>query len=176
MFKIVLIGLAIAIGVFAIVAAMQPDEFRVSRSTTIAAAPTAIFPHVNDLHKWEAWSPWIKLDPNAKNSYEGPTEGVGAKMSWDGNMEVGKGSMTITKSQPNESVEFRLDFEKPIEGTDTAEFTFKPDGNQTVVTWSMYGPKNFIAKAMGLIFNCEKMVGEQFEKGLSSLKSIAEAK
>lgn len=176
MLKTILIGLAVVVVIFAAVVAMQPDDFSVTRSATMSAPPAAIFAQVNDLHKWEAWSPWAKLDPNAKSSYAGAPEGVGASMSWAGNMQVGEGTMTITKSQPSESIEFKLDFLKPMEGTNIAEFTFKPEGNQTNVTWTMSGKRNFIAKAMGLIFNCEKMVGEQFEKGLGNLKAIVETK
>ena len=114
------------------------------------------------------------MDPNAKEVHEGPAAGAGAKMSWSGNNKVGEGSMTITESRPNDFVRFRLEFLKPFAATNTAEFTFKPQGNQTVVTWSMFGHNNFMGKAMGLIMNCDKMVGGQFEKGLAQLKSVAE--
>jgi hypothetical protein len=138
------------------------------------ATPEAIFPHVNDLSKWNAWSPWAKLDPNAKNSFEGPTSGNGAIMRWAGNNDVGEGSMTIVDSRPSELIKFRLDFLKPFAGTNMAEFSFKNEGNLTLVNWSMSGENNFITKAIGLVINCDKMVGEQFEKGLVSLKTIVE--
>ena len=82
--------------------------------------------------------------------------------------------MTVTESRPNELVQFKLEFFKPMAGVSTSEFTFKPQGNQTEVTWTMTGENNFIAKAMCLFMNMDKMVGEQFEKGLASMKSIAE--
>ena len=176
MLRKILIAVAVLIVVFVIVVAMQPAEFRVSRSATFAATPAAVFAQVNDLHKWDAWSPWAKLDPNAKNSFEGPAAGVGAAMTWSGNNEVGEGRMTITESRPDELVRFRLDFMKPMSGTSTAEFTFKPDGGTTVVTWTMSGTNGFIGKAVGLFMNCDKMLGDYFEKGLASMKAIAEAK
>jgi len=175
MFKKLLIGLAAIVAAFAIIVALQPSDFRVTRSVTISAPAPAVFAQVNDFHKWEAWSPWAKLDPAAKNSFEGPAAGTGAIFKWSGNNEVGEGSMTITESRPSDLIRIKLDFTKPFEATNTTEFTFKPDGNQTVVTWSMFGTNNFIAKAFCLFNSMDKMVGGQFEIGLAQMKSVVEA-
>jgi hypothetical protein len=175
MLKKILLGLAAVIAVFVVIVALQPSHFNYSRSATLAAAPATVFRHVNDVRLWEAWSPWAKLDPNMKVTYKGPSAGVGAVSAWAGNNDVGEGSMTITESRANELVRFRLDFVKPFAATNTAEFTFKPQGNSTVVTWSMSGENNFVCKAVGLFMNCDKMVGAEFEKGLADLKKIAEA-
>ena len=175
MLKKILIGLAVIVVVFVVIVALQPSEFRVARSATIFAPAPAVFAQVNDFHKWEAWSPWAKLDPAAKNSFDGPAAGTGAMFRWAGNHEVGEGSMTITESRPSDLIRIKLDFTKPFEATNTTEFTFKPEGNQTVVTWSMFGTNNFIAKAFCLFNSMDKMVGGQFEKGLASMKSIVEA-
>ena len=175
MLKKILIGLAVVIVAFVILVAVQPSQFSVTRSAAIAAAPGVIFPHVNDVRKWEAWSPWAKIDPNMKTTYKGPSAGVGAVSAWTGNSDVGEGSMTITESRANELVRFRLDFIKPFAGTCNAEFTFKPQGKQTVVAWSMSGENSFVCKAVGLFMNCDKMMCEQFDKGLAQLKAIAES-
>jgi uncharacterized protein YndB with AHSA1/START domain len=174
MLKIFLIALAVIVVLFVIIVAMQPADFRITRSATITAPPEAVFAQVNDLHNWEAWSPWAKLDPAAKSTYEGPAAGVGAAFAWCGNNKIGEGRMTITESRPNELVRFKLDFLKPFKASNTAEFTFKPEANQTAVTWSMYGKNNFIGKAIGLFMNCDKMVGGQFETGLAQLNSVTE--
>jgi hypothetical protein len=176
MLKIIFIVVLLLIVIFVIVVAMRPAQFRVTRSATIAAPAGVVFPQVNNLHNWEAWSPWAKLDPAAKNSYAGPPEGVGSAFSWAGNNQVGAGTMTITDSQPDELVRFRLDFLKPFKGTNIAEFTFKPEGGQTVVTWTMTGRYNFITKAVGLFMDCDKMCGGFFEKGLADMKAIAEGR
>ena len=175
MLTYIIIGIAVFVVLFIIIVASRPSEFTAARSAKISAPPEKIFPHVNDLHKWEAWSPWAKLDPNAKHLYEGAPSGVGAVMSWEGNCQIGVGRMAITESHPSELVRFRLDFQKPMKATNLAEFTFKPDGGQTLVTWSMSGKNNFLMKAFGLFMNCDKMIGSQFDKGLASLKSLAEA-
>jgi len=172
--KLILFSIAAIIGVFLVIVALQPGDFRVSRSAIIAAPAAEIFPHVNQLKKWDAWSPWMKLDPNAKSSFEGPPAGKGATMSWAGNNQVGEGKMTITESRPSELVQFHLEFYKPMAGTSDAEFSFKPAGNQTTVTWTMMGKNNFIGKAMCLFMNMDKMVGGQFEQGLTSMKAIVE--
>ena len=176
MLKKIFIGVAAFIGIFLIVAALQPNDFRVTRSITIAAEPAAIFPHINNPKLFHEWNPWAKIDPKAKETYEGPSEGVGSKMSWEGNNEVGKGGMTNIESRPNEFVKFDMEFIAPMAGRSIAEFTLYQKGSETVVTWSMYGPKNFIAKAFGLFMSCDDMIGGQFEKGLANLKAITESK
>ena len=160
--------------VFAIVVSMRPAEFRISRSAKMSAPPAAVFAQVNDYHNWDAWSPWAKLDPNAKVTYEGPTSGTGAIFSWSGNDKVGAGRQTIIESRPDELIQIKLDFEKPFKATSMAEFTFKPEGEHTLVTWSMSGKNDFMGKAVSLFMDCDKMVGGEFEKGLASMKSIVE--
>jgi uncharacterized protein YndB with AHSA1/START domain len=169
----ILIIVAAIIIVFVIFVASRPSEFRVTRSATIPAPPDAVFAQVNDLHKWETWSPWAKLDPAAKTTYEGPLTGVGASFAWSGNNKVGEGRMTITESRPYDFIRFRLEFLRPFKATNTAEFTFKPDGERTVVNWTMLGQNNFISKAMQLFMDCDKMLGGQFETGLAQLTSAA---
>jgi len=171
----ILIALAAIVVVFVIVVATRPADFRISRSTTMSASPSAVFELVNDFHKWEDWNPWGKVDPNAKMTYDGAPAGVGASYSWAGNNKVGAGSGTIIESRPSDLIRIRLEFLKPMKATNIAEFTFKPQGNQTAVTWSMSGKANFMAKAFGLFVNCDTMVGKEFEKGLASMKAIAEA-
>lgn len=168
------IALIAIIGIFVIVVAFQPSDFRISRTATINAPASAVFPKVNDFHNWEDWSPWAKIDPEAVSSYGGTREGVGAIFHWKGNEQVGEGTMTITDSRPSELIVIKLDFREPFEATNTAEFTFQEANNQTMVSWSMFGKNNFIGKAMSLVMDCDKMVGEQFEKGLSQMKSVVE--
>jgi uncharacterized protein YndB with AHSA1/START domain len=175
MFKKILLILAALVVVFLVVVAFQPSHYRVVRSATISAPPATVFPHVNDFHKWDAWSPWAKLDPAAKNTFEGPPAGTGAVFAWDGNDKVGVGRMTITESRPSDLVRIKLAFLKPFESTADTEFTFKPAGNQTTVEWSMSGEKNFISKAVCMFMSMDKMMGGEFEKGLTQLKTIAEA-
>ncbi len=172
----ILIAVAVIIVVFLIVVASRPSDFRVTRTATIPAAPSAVFPHVNDLKKWQEWSPWAKMDPNAKTTFEGPIAGQGAMFSWAGNDKIGEGKMTIVESRPNELVRFQLDFLKPFAANNTAEFTFEPKGADTVITWTMSGKNNFLFKAVGLFMNCDKMVGGQFEEGLANLKTIVTTK
>lgn len=174
--KKVLIALAVIVVLFIGIVAMQPAEFRIVRSATISAPASDVFTQVNDFHNWEAWSPWAKLDPAAKNSFEGSSAGTGAIFRWAGNNEVGEGSMTITESHPSDLIRIRLDFVKPFEDTSTTEFTFKPEGSQTVVTWDMSGRKNFMSKAVCLFMNMDKMVGGKFEEGLANMKTVVEAK
>jgi uncharacterized protein YndB with AHSA1/START domain len=169
--KILIILVVVGVAFVGIVVT-RPSEFHVTRSLAMSAPASTVFAQVNDLHKWKAWSPWAKMDPNATETHEGPVSGTGSIMRWAGNMKVGEGSMTIVESHPNDLIRFRLEFLKPMAATNTAEFTFKPQGNQTLVTWSMSGHNNFIGKAMSLIMNCDKMVGDQFEQGLSQLAAV----
>lgn len=176
MLKKILLALVLILGVFLIVVALQPANFRVTRSATFHAPAETVFAQVNDFHKWDAWSPWAKLDPNAKNSFDGPASGAGAIMAWAGNKDVGEGRMTITESHASDLIGIRLEFIKPFAMVNTAEFTFKPEAGKTTVTWSMTGTKNFISKAFGLFVDCDKMIGGDFDKGLAQMKSVVEAK
>ena len=170
-----LIALAVIAVVFVAIVITRPSELRVARTATIAAPAPDVFAQVNDFHKWGAWNPWGKIDPAMKQAYEGAPAGVGAIYAWAGNNEVGEGRMTITESRPSDLIRIAMDFQKPFRATSTAEFTFKPEGDHTVVTWSMRGHNNFIAKAVHLFMDMDKMIGGNFEKGLADMKSAVEA-
>jgi len=163
-----------AIWLLVIIVACRPAEFAITRSADIAVSPETIFPQVNTLRNWEAWSPWAKLDPNVKNTYSGPESGVGSVMGWNGNKKVGAGQMTIIESKPAELLRIRLEFYRPMRAVNTAEFTFKPEGEGTHVTWTMSGKNNFMGKLFHMIMDIDKMVGKDFEKGLASLKGVVE--
>ena len=172
----ILIALAALIGLFLIVAAFQPADFRVTRSAAISAPASIVFAQANDLRLYQVWNPWGKHDLAAKYTFEGPPKGPGSSMTWAGNSKVGEGRMTIVESRPNDFVKTRLDFLKPFASVCQADFTFKESDGKTLVTWSMSGPKNFISKAMGLVMNMDKMIGGEFEKGLATLKDVSEGR
>ncbi len=169
-----LVVIVLIVLIFCVVVAMQPATYHVERSATINAPASVVFEQVNDFHKWNAWSPWSKLDPAMKTSFEGAPAGTGAIYSWNGNDQVGEGRMTITESRPSEQIKIKLDFIKPFAATSATVFSFKPQGNQTAVTWTMDGNNNFVGKAASLFMNMDKMVGTDFEKGLAQMKTIAE--
>lgn len=175
MFKKILGVVVVLLGIFAIVAAMQPDDFRVERSLVINATPEDIFPHANNQRKSMEWSPF--MTPDTKMTYEGPEAGVGSVSKWSGK-DSGEGISTITESQPNKLVRLKLEFIKPFAATNGSDFTLAPEADKTKVTtkvtWSLYGKRDFFAKAMGLIMNCEQMVGPMFDDGLNRLKKIVE--
>jgi hypothetical protein len=168
----ILIGLITLIAILLIVVALRPSEFRVERSATLSASPAALFEQVNDHHKFTLWNPFMKVDPNVKTTYSGPGAGIGAVCSWDGNNKIGAGSATIVESKPDELIRQRMDWKRPMKGTSTVEFTFKPAGENTVVTWAMYGKNGFMGKIVSLFLDCEKMVGPQFEQGLANLGEV----
>lgn len=174
MFLNILIALGVILVLFLGVAALQPADFRISRSTSIAVPPSTLFDQINDLHSFHTWNPWAKIDPAAVTTFDGPPAGVGSSMSWVGNHEVGEGMMTITETRPGELVRCKMAFKKPLQANHIAEFTFKPEGRHTVMTWSMSGTNGFLFKAMNLLMNCDKIVGSQFEKGLANLKALSE--
>lgn len=172
----ILIGLAALIVGFVAFVAMQPSKVRVVRTAQISAPPADVFQNVNDLRKWDQWSPWAKLDPNSKVSFEGPQAGEGAVFKWSGNDKVGAGQMRIVESRPAERINIKVDFTKPFEGSTASEFAFKGDGGGTAVTWTSTSHNNFIGKAMCLFVNIDKMLGGDMEKGLAQLKAAAERK
>ncbi len=169
----ILIVVVIAIVALLAYAYTRPDTFTVQRSASIKAPPEKIAALIDDFHAWTAWSPWEKRDPNLKRTYSGPAKGKGAVYEWDGNSKVGTGRMEILETAPSK-VGIKLDFLKPFEGHNIATFTMVPAGDATNVTWNMSGPMAFIPKVMGVFMSMDKMIGNDFEAGLASLKTIAE--
>ncbi len=174
MLKKILIGVGAAFALLLVVISLQPATFHVERSVAIAAPPEAAFAQVNDFHAWRAWSPWEKLDPTLKRTYDGAPAGVGAKYAWVGNKEVGEGRMTIEESTPTK-IAIKLEFLKPFQATNTATFTFAKTGEGTKATWAMDGNNNFISKAFHLVMDMDKLIGRDFERGLLAIKTAAEA-
>ena len=169
--EILLVVAVLVIGLVIFIAT-RPADFLTVRSACIPAPPATIFAEVNDLHRWEAWSPWARLDPSATNTYDGPADGVGSSMHWRGNNKVGEGRMTIVASQPHQLVRLKLEFLKPFVAVNDVDFTFEPGVEGTLVTWSMTGRRNFMFKAMGLLVDCDKMCGDMFMQGLANLRAI----
>jgi hypothetical protein len=170
----ILIGVAAVIVLFVIVVATRPATFRFERSITIAAPPENAFSQVNDLHAWAHWSPYEKLDPAMKRTFDGAPSGTGAKYAWSGNKEVGEGRMTIENSDKPSQIVIKLEFIKPFAATNTATFSFVPGPEGTKVTWAMEGKNGFLAKAFHLFMDMDKMVGSDFERGLAAMKTLAE--
>jgi uncharacterized protein YndB with AHSA1/START domain len=174
MFQVLAIVAIIIVGGIAAFAATRPNSFRIQRSARIKAPPETIFPLIEDFHRWEAWSPWEKLDPALKRLYSGAEKGPGAVYQWEGNKNVGYGRMEISESAPPSKLVIKLDFIKPFEAHNTVEFTLVPENGGTQVTQAMYGPSPFMSKLMGLFMNMDKMVGGKYEEGLANLAAIAE--
>ena len=167
--------LAVALGAVLLVAALKPDSFRIQRTASIKAPPEKVFALVNDFRRWTEWSPWESIDPALKRTYEGAATGKGAAYGWEGNKNVGSGRMEILESTPGSLITIKLDFLKPFEAHNTAQFRFDRAGDTTTVTWSMFGPSPYLSKLMGLVFDMDKMVGGQFEQGLATLKAKSES-
>jgi uncharacterized protein YndB with AHSA1/START domain len=170
--KIAIVVLVLVVAVLAY-AATRPDTLHVERSATIQAPPEEIFPLISDFRRWASWSPYETRDPAMKKTYGGAAQGKGAVYEWEGNSEVGQGRMEITDADPSR-ITIKLDFIKPLEGHNVADFALVPQGGTTNVTWSMDGPSPYIGKLIGVFMNMDRMIGRDFEAGLANLKAIAE--
>jgi len=173
MLKIIVIVVIVLVAAVLAIAMTRPDSFRVERKTSIKSSPDKIFPLIDDFHNWSSWSPWERMDPAMRRTHSGAASGKGAVYEWEGNSKVGQGRMEILEASPSKVI-IKLDFLKPFEGHNVAEFAFEPQSDSTGVTWAMYGPAPYVAKLMGLFFNMDDMIGKDFETGLASLKSAAE--
>ena len=170
-----LLGLGLVVVGLILLVATRPSDFKIERSAVMAAPAAAIFAKINDFHQWENWSPWAKLDPAMKSTYEGPASGEGSIYGWSSaSNKVGEGRMTLTKSRPSELIGIQLDFIRPMACTNQVEFTLRPEGQGTAVTWAMTGKNGFVAKAFHMMMNIDKMVGDDFAKGLAQLKTLVE--
>lgn len=155
-------------------AASRPDTFRVQRSASIEATAERLYPLINDMRQFNTWNPYNLKDPNVKGTYRGPASGPGAGYDFQGNKDVGKGSIQIVESSPPQKVTMKLDMIEPFEGHNTVEFTLAPNGATTEVTWAMHGPSPFMAKLVGVFMNMDRMIGRDFEAGLANLRAKAE--
>jgi hypothetical protein len=173
MLKIIAIAVVVLIAAVLIYAATKPDTFRVERKTVIKAPPEKVLAEINDFHRWGAWSPYEKKDPAMKRSFTGPASGTGAQYGWEGNNDVGTGSMEILQATPQQT-RIKLDFLKPFEAHNQAVFSVSPQAGGTELTWAMEGPLPYFGKVMHVFFNMDKMVGTDFEVGLANLKALAE--
>jgi uncharacterized protein YndB with AHSA1/START domain len=171
---IIAVVLAIALAIVLILAATKPDTFSVQRAATVKAPPEKIFALINDFHQWGTWSPWENKDPAMIRTYSGAASGTGAVYAWDGNKNVGSGRMEILDAASPQKIVIKLDFFKPFEAHNTAEFTMLPQGDATSVIWVMHGPAPFMSKVMQVFMNMDNMIGKDFEIGLANLKRQTE--
>ncbi len=170
----IVLGIAISILALVAYASRRPDTFHTARSATIEATPEKIFPLINDLRLLSTWSPFEKKDPNIKRIYSGPESGEGQQLAWDGNSEVGRGTLTILGTVPSSEVNMELQMVRPMKAFNDIRFTLVPSGTRTTVTWAMRGDVPLFAKVLHVFVDMERMCGDEFDKGLASLKSLAE--
>jgi hypothetical protein len=171
---VIAVLIAIVIAVILILALTKPSTFNVRRSATMNAPAEKIFSVLSDFRQWRGWSPWENKDPGMKRTYEGSERGRGAVYAWNGNKNVGSGRMEILDDTTPSKILIKLDFFKPFEAHNTAEFTMLPQGNATNVNWVMQGPAPFMFKVMEVFVSCDKMIGKDFEAGLTNLKALVE--
>jgi Polyketide cyclase / dehydrase and lipid transport len=153
----------------------MPENYVVEREQRIHASPAAVQERIIDFRRWQAWSPWEDVDPALRRTYSGAPAGVGAVYEWEGNRKAGKGRMEITSVEPDRSVAVDLQFLKPFKAHNVTTFTTEQQGDDTLVRWSMTGPRTFMTRVMGIFSSMDKMIGPDFEKGLARLKADAEA-
>src|SRR6516165_8539020 len=168
--------LAIAIAIILILAMTKPDTFSVRRTALVRAPAERIFPLIENFHQWTGWSPWENRDPAMKRTYSGAERGRGAVYAWEGNKNVGSGRMEILDATSPTKIVIKLDFFKPFEGHNTAEFNLVPERGASVtnISWVMHGPAPLMSRIMQVFMNLDKMIGMDFEAGLANLKRLVE--
>ncbi|HRF09665.1 MAG TPA: SRPBCC family protein [Xanthobacteraceae bacterium] len=157
-----------------IIAATKPDRFRSERSIDISAPPAKVFPLLDDLKQQRLWSPYEQKDPDMKRTYSGAERGAGAIYEWDGDKNIGAGRQEIIAVTPNERIEGKIDFFRPMKANNRFELLLKPAANGTNVTWAIFGPMPFSSRVFSIFMDFDKMIGNDFEKGLLQLKQVAE--
>ena len=162
------------LGAFLVYVALRPSEMRVSREIVAQATPEVIFPHINNSEKANAWMPWKDSDPEVKMSYSGPAEGVGSKSSWDSKGQMGTGEALVIESVANQVVKTQLTYTKPFQMSQLAEISLTPVDGGTKIKWSVSGHVGYFFRLLGVFMDCDKMVGNEFEKGLLNLKNRVE--
>lgn len=175
MFKKIIISLLVIVGLFLVYVALQPSDMHISRELLIKSAPEVIFPYINNSKKANDWMPWAEIDPQAKMNYSGPEEGVGSTSNWDSSGQMGTGQAVVVESVPNQVVKTELTYTKPMVMSQLSTISLLPSGEGTVVRWEVTGKNKFVGRLFCVFMNMDKVVGGQFEQGLSKLKAITEA-
>lgn len=165
---------ALLAGSVLVAAARKPDVFQVQRTVRIEASAEKIFPLINDMREWTKWSPFEKVDPSMQRTYSGAESGKGAIYAWNGNNDIGEGRCEILETKEPSHIRLTLDFIRPFEAHNIVDFTLKPAGEGTEVTWAMHGPNPYFSKVMQVFCDMDKMCGSQFEEGLDALKKLTE--
>jgi uncharacterized protein YndB with AHSA1/START domain len=167
------IALLLVIGAVLAIAATRPDTFAFARTARIAASPERLFPLIDDLRQMNRWNPYALRETGGTTAYSGPASGKGAAFAFAGS-KSGTGSIEIVDSTFPCEVVLRLSMLKPFKADNTVNFRLARQGRATDVTWAISGRQPLLAKVMGLVLDCEKMMGRDFEEGLANLKAIAE--
>jgi hypothetical protein len=173
MFKKIAIAIVVLFAALLGYAALQPDTFHVERMATVAAGPERILPLLGDFHRWQAWSPWEKLDPQMKRTFAGAPNGRGAVYEWSGNSNAGAGRMEIVSATAS-AIAIKLDFLEPFASSNTTSFALQPSSAGTQIIWSMDGPMPYLSKLMCVFVSMDRLIGKDFETGLVQLKAAAE--
>lgn len=177
MLKKIFLVLAVVVLALCIYAALQPAVFTIARSISIQATPEEIFPHINNSKKANDWMPWKDIDKEVMMVEMGPEEGIGSGSKWDSKGQMGTGQAVVVESIPNQKVVTQLTYTKPMAMTQLATVSLSGnEGGGTTVRWEVTGENSFMARLMCIFMNMDKVVGEQFEKGLTNLKNIVEGK
>jgi Polyketide cyclase / dehydrase and lipid transport len=172
---LVFAAISLAVLVILVLATQKPNEFRATRKLAMQAPPEAILALVLDFHKWPSWSPWEKLDPNMQRTFSGAESGVGAVYEWIGTGKAGAGRMEVLTVESHRVV-VKLDFIKPFEGHNTAEFSVSESAGEQLLSWTMYGPNQFMSKVMSVLVDMDKLIGKDFEAGLANMKAVVETR
>lgn len=173
-FKKILIVFSVLLIVISAIGLIFFDEHVHAERTIVVNVPRSEMYQILNTHKtFNEWSPWLEKDPSMKITYSGSDRGVGAKYSWSSPVkEVGVGSMEIVESVPDSVIRQRLTFEG--RGSSETGFILRPEGNGTRVIWmlDMDAGANPIKRILGGFM--DRMIGPDFEKGLTKLKAYSE--
>lgn len=169
----ILIYILIALVLLAVLLmAISPKNLKVKATESIHAPADVCYNLVNDLDRWMLWSPWVELDSTAAYDFSEKTEGVGARVHWKGNDNVGEGWQTITASSRPDSVVMSLEF-KGWDGLSSTDFQFQKVEDNTLVTWTFEGADTpFLFRIFNLLN--KSSLQKSHQKGLKNLKNIAE--
>ena len=148
--------------------------YHVERSIVINASKEKVWSNTSTLHGLNSWSPWLEIDPNVKVTYEGEDGTVGAKYKWEGNGDVGQGEQTISKIEEPNSFGTHIHFLKPMNDEADAHIDLADEAGSTKVTWTLDGEYSYPKNVMQLFFDMDKMIGDQYNKGLNKLKTLSE--
>ena len=158
-------GIATVLVTLMLIGFVLPGTWSAEASIQIEAAPTEVFPLLNDLSRWDTWTNWGDIESELSD----PPRSAGASRNWD-DPNFGSGSVTITSSVAPTFVRYEVEVEGGASVSGELRIEALEGGSR--VTWREAGDLGRNPLMGYVARNMPKSQGVQLAEGLEKLRYI----